>query len=115
MHALMMCFNNMLTDGETQARATYVTTAATIGSVKTLKNAWKMFFSDAHAIITYLYQHMLLISLINTGDNITALLAILSSVFNKINQYLPYLFFVCKHIDRWCFTTFFNTEFCVMF
>jgi hypothetical protein len=59
MHGLAMGLDNMFADGQSEPGSANIAAAAAVGAVKTFKYAGEVFFGNADAIITELYQYML--------------------------------------------------------
>ncbi len=89
-----MGFNDVFADGQSKPGAASIATAATIGSVKTLKNAGKMFFRDTNTIIAELDQYMPSIGFVHTGYNTAILFPVFRGIFQQVVDHLPDLFLV---------------------
>ena len=68
MNGMTMGFYNVFTDGQAKATSTYFSSTSFACPEKTFKYPVKIFFCNAHTVITDLYQNIPVICIIHTGN-----------------------------------------------
>ena len=59
-----------------------------------------LFFGNAHAFVTYFYQHALTVYIVKTGFYGTVSVAVFDGVVYQVAEYPSYFFFICFYHER---------------
>ena len=80
-----MRFDDMFTNGEPQAGATFVAATRFIGSVKSFEYTGQVFFVNANTVVADLYQYFEFVGIVHTGYNGSVRLSIFRTVGNQVD------------------------------
>ena len=86
----IVSFNDMLNNGQTEARTAFTSTPTLINPVKTFEQAWDMPFGDTLSIVGYANDHFILYQIFNAYFRGAVFISVLDRDLSIPVEFFPY-------------------------